>query len=95
MPDERALSKLDRQVEKLLHSLERIRLDEYVQYLDDHRRQFRVNFLAGLARGLGTAIGFTVLGAAVVVLLQHVVVANIPLIGSFLAEVVKVVNARL
>ena len=48
-----------------------------------------------MARGFGFAVGFSILGAVVVVLLRYLVVENIPLIGSFLAEVIYAVQERL
>lgn len=83
------------QLERLLHNFERMELEEYLAYVNDKRRLFRNNLLIGMARGLGNAIGLTVLTALVIVLLQRLVLENIPLIGDFLAEVVKVVQARL
>lgn len=54
-----------------------------------------MNFLVGLARGLGMAIGFTLLGAAVLYVLKFIVKLNLPLIGQFIAEMVKIVQKSL
>lgn len=89
------MRRLTGQIDRLLCSLERMQLEEYLRYIENKRRLFRVNFLSGLARGLGSAVGFTILGAVVVVVLQHVVVENIPFIGDFLAEVIRIVQERL
>ena len=53
------------------------------------------NLLYGVLRGLGFTLGFTVLGALVVVLLRHLLVINIPGIGDFLAEVIHAIEARM
>lgn len=68
---------------------------EYVMYMQDRRRLFATNFLAGLLRGMGFAIGFSVLGAMVVVLIQRLALDNLPLIGEFLAEVVRMVQMKM
>ncbi|MCL1964103.1 MAG: DUF5665 domain-containing protein [Firmicutes bacterium] len=68
---------------------------EYVMYLQDRRRLFITNFVAGLLRGMGFAIGFSILGAVVVVLVQHLALHNLPLIGEFFAEVVRMVQMKL
>ena len=52
-------------------------------------------FLLGLARGAGTAVGFSILGALVVMLLQNLAKKNLPLIGGFLAELARLVLERL
>jgi hypothetical protein len=52
------------------------------------------NFVAGLARGIGMAVGFSLLGAAVVYALQQFAMQNVPVIGEFIARIVKVVEAK-
>ena len=82
-------------IDQLLDALERMRLDEYVAYVSDRRRMIWRNLLYGVFRGLGFTLGFSVLGALLAVLLRGVVVDNIPLIGGFLAEVIRAIEARM
>lgn len=82
-------------IERLLNTLERMRLDEYVEYVSNRRRMIAQNILYGLCRGLGFTLGFSVLGALLAVLLRSLVVENIPLIGGFLAEVIHAIEARM
>ena len=82
-------------VQELCHLLEKLRLTEYMRYLNDMRRLLWVSFLTGLARGFGTAIGFTILGAIAITVLQRVTVDNLPIIGRFLADVVRMVEENL
>ena len=82
-------------IERLMGALERMRLDEYVEYASNRRRLVWQNILYGLCRGLGFTLGFSVLGALLAVLLRSLVVDNIPLIGGFLAEVIRAIEARL
>ena len=49
----------------------------------------------GTWRGLGFMVGFSMLGALVVFILQALVRANIPLIGDYLARVVMLVESRM
>lgn len=67
---------------------------EYARYLYSPRRMIMSNFVAGLARGVGMALGFSLLGAAVVYLLQGLASRNLPVIGDFIAQIVAVVEAR-
>ena len=55
----------------------------------------RHQFLGGLARGMGMAVGFTLLGAVLVILLQRLAQQNLPVIGDFLAQIVTIVQRRL
>lgn len=86
---------LAKRMEEHLQRLESLRLAEYIAYVNDHRRLIRSHFLGGVARGVGMAIGFTVLGAVLVLLLRHLAEQNLPLIGDFLAQIVTVVQRRL
>ncbi|MGE5395978.1 MAG: DUF5665 domain-containing protein [Chitinophagales bacterium] len=82
-------------VDRLALNTEKMRLAEYVEMLENPRRLLYMNFLMGLARGFGMAIGFTILAAAVVWLLQKLVVLNVPVIGNFIAEIVRWVQVEL
>jgi hypothetical protein len=66
---------------------------EYARYLYSPRRMIFSNFVAGLARGIGMAVGFSLLGALIVYLLQHLAYQNIPLIGDYIAQIVEAVEA--
>lgn len=68
---------------------------EYVMYLQDRRRLLLTNFFAGLMRGMGFAVGFSILGAVVIIIVQRLALQNLPGIGAFFAEVVRIVQLRL
>ena len=85
---------MDKRLEEFLDNMERIRLDEYVRYVSDHRRVLRVSFLSGVAKGLGAAVGFTLLGGMLVFFLQQLISRNIPVIGDFLAQMMRIIKYR-
>ena len=82
-------------IDRLMATMERMRLDEYVERLGSRRRLVLESLLSGVCRGLGFSLGFSVLGAAALVLLRSLVVDNIPLIGGFLAEVIHAIEAKM
>lgn len=84
-----------RKLDEHIMSLERLRLPDYIRFLEDKRRFYRMHLLGGIVRGFGTAIGFTILGAVLVWLLQDLAQRNLPVIGDFLAEIVNLVQRRL
>lgn len=86
---------LAKRMNDYLDALERLKLPEYIRYLDDRKRFIRTQLVAGLLRGVGMAIGFTLLGAVIVLILQRLAQQNLPLIGNFLVEVVEFVQKRL
>jgi len=63
--------------------------------VEDRKRLFWSHFLSGVARGVGMAVGFTILGAILVLVLQDLARRNLPLIGDVLAEIVNVVQRQL
>ncbi|MGB9802702.1 DUF5665 domain-containing protein [Desulfofundulus sp.] len=89
------LEALRDKITELSINMEKMKLAEYVQLLEQPGRLLYVNFLSGLARGVGIAVGFALLGAVLVVILQRLVMLNLPVIGGFIAEIVTIVQSRL
>lgn len=83
---------LRHQVTLLAETLESMRLAEYITYLNRPGRLLWLNFLVGLMRGFGTALGAGVLAGAAYFLLKRVVILNLPVIGGFIAELSKYVR---
>ncbi len=92
MPEKDYKHRLEAKVDELATAMEKMKLAEYVEYLHNTRRMLLINFMAGLARGLGMAVGFTILGALVVYMLRKIVLLNLPLIGDFIADLVRLVD---
>ena len=86
------LAGLRHQVALLAETLEKMRLAEYIAYLNRPGRLLWFNFLIGLVRGLGTALGAGLLAGVAYLLLKRMVVLNLPVIGGFIAELSKYVN---
>ncbi|HVJ50289.1 DUF5665 domain-containing protein [Desulfitobacterium sp.] len=82
------------QVADLAQVLEKMNLSEYISYLNSPRRMLLINFASGLVRGLGVALGASILAGIALVLLRRLVFLNLPVIGGVIAELVKIVNAH-
>lgn len=82
-------------IDKLVSTLERMDMDAYLEHVTNRKRMIFNNLFYGALRGLGFSVGFTVLGAALLVLLRHLLTENIPLIGGFIAEVIHAIEARM
>lgn len=85
------MKKISTRLDEMGEIMEKMRLAEYVLMLENPRRLLYVNFLLGMARGFGMAIGFTILAALIIYLLQQLVVFNMPLIGDFIVDLVNIV----
>ncbi|MBL0388755.1 hypothetical protein JJB07_19320 [Tumebacillus sp. ITR2] len=75
--------------------MERSNFAEYVQLMQRPRRLIFLNLISGISRGVGIAIGFTVIAAVILYILQKVAVLNLPIIGDFIADLVRIVDAQL
>ncbi len=79
-------------LERIAAYMESVNLGAYV---DLYRRPWRMlwlNFVAGLARGVGMAIGFAILGAFVIYILRSSFLDNLPVIGKIIAQLVQIVQ---
>ncbi|QZY57490.1 DUF5665 domain-containing protein [Crassaminicella profunda] len=90
MMDEKRISNLEKNIEKISKELEKTKIGEYVDIMNNPKRLLYVNFVAGLARGLGTAIGLTILAALFFYILQKTV--DLPLIGKYIAELIDIIE---
>ena len=86
---------LDERIQKIIDAAERMQLGEYVRYQSDRKRRLADAFWEGVARGLGFMVGFSMLGALALWLLQGLAAKNLPLIGDYLAQVVLLVQTRI
>jgi hypothetical protein len=79
-------------VENVSVQLQKARLGDYIDLMQNPIRLIALNFFAGIARGLGLAVGFTILGALILYFLQRLVILNLPIIGGVINEIVKLVK---
>lgn len=84
------LGLIKRYLERLMLIIERSRIRDYMMLTDSKRRLFIINFVAGLGKGFGQAIGFTLLAGIVFFILTKWV--NIPIIGKYIAELINIVD---
>lgn len=81
-------------VGKLVRHLESLRIAEYMELLERPMKLILVNFIGGMARGLGIAIGATVVFAVVLNFLRQLILLNIPGIGGFIAEIIQIIEVK-
>jgi len=84
-----------RRLERLVHRMDMLRLDAYLRYANNWKKRVFFEFLSGIARGVGFSIGFSILGALLLYILRNVALANLPVIGKLLAELVRIVELNL
>ena len=86
---------MKRRLEKAAERMEMLHIDAYLRYIRNWHRRFLMDFLSGIVRGIGFSVGFSILGALLIYILRNIALANLPLIGRFLAELVRIVETNL
>ncbi len=84
-----------RRLEALAARMELMHLDAFLRHVSDWKRRLAMDFLSGIVRGVGFSIGFTLIGATILFVLRNAATANLPIIGRFLAELVRIVETNL
>lgn len=80
---------------QIAQAMEKSRISEYNELLFNPRKLIWVNLMGGAARGVGIAIGFTIFTALIVYILQYLGALNLPIIGDFIADIVRIVQHQL
>ncbi len=47
-----------------------------------------------MAKGIGIGIGFTILTAILLIILQKIVTLNIPVIGDYISDIIEIVENK-
>lgn len=83
---------LTKTVEKLNDSVEKSRLYEIIEITGNKKKLFIRNFFSGIFKGVGISIGFYIITAIVLILLNYIVKLNIPVIGDYISDIVEIVE---
>lgn len=89
------IAKLNEQLQALSFNMEKSQIADYILLLQRPRRLIFFNLLSGISRGIGIAIGVTVFTSTIVYVLQLIGALNIPIIGGYIADIVKHVTREL
>lgn len=79
-------------MDRLARRLEAMRIADYMELLEKPRKLIMTNFIAGVFRGLGFAIGTTIVFAVVVEFLRRIILINIPVISDYLVQLIKLIE---
>lgn len=89
----REKKKLINILEKTSNKIEATKINEYVDLMNNTKKLLWKNFISGISKGIGSAIGFSILGAIVLLILRKIVLLNIPLLGKYLKDILEIVEA--
>ena len=77
-------------IDELSRKMDNMRVAEYIEMASNPKRIIFLNFVAGLIRGLGMGIGFTILAGVVLYMMRRWV--NLPVVGRLIAELLEIVD---
>lgn len=83
---------LNSKIDNLTQTIEKSNLVELSYILGSKKEIIIRNFVAGISRGVGIGIGITVITAILVMILNHLVTLNIPVIGEYISDIVDIVE---
>ena len=84
--------KLSLKIDRLSEILEKSNLEDFSYIVGNKKQIIFRNFLAGISRGVGIGIGITVITAILIIVLNHLVTLNIPIIGEYISDIVAIVE---
>lgn len=100
-PDHEELSKLKKSLDavedrliKVTNDLERTQIADYVDLMNRPWRLIWRSFVGGVARGVGSAVGWVFFATFVLWILQALGALNLPIIGDYIADIVKIVQKK-
>ena len=88
--------------EKLLYQLKSLnymfnknRILDLIEITGNTKKFLLRNFTSGIIKGMGVGIGFSIITAIIIYLLQKIIKLNIPVISKYISDIVKIVqNSR-
>ncbi|HHV71510.1 MAG TPA: hypothetical protein GXX38_02715 [Clostridia bacterium] len=87
------IQRLLEKIEELTVGMEKMGIAEQLEMWKNPKKVIMLNFLYGITRGFGIAVGATLLAAILLFVLRKLV--NLPLIGTYIAELVRIVQVQL
>ncbi len=85
---------LNKAIDKLNNTIEERNIYDVFELLDNKRKIFVRNLIAGMSKGVGIGIGFYLITALVIFVLQYIVRLNIPIIGDYISDIIDIVESR-
>ena len=81
-------------IDKINYILSKNEILDLMELLGNSKKFLFRNFLSGIIKGIGTGIGFTILTAIIIIILQRIVTLNIHVIGKYISDIVEIVKSK-
>ena len=83
---------LEKSIEKIKETIEKGNIEDLSYFLGNKKEIIIRNLIAGIFRGIGISIGFTIITAIIVIVLKKIVTLNIPVIGELVSDIIDIVQ---
>lgn len=101
-PDQEELSKLKKSLDaveerlvKISNDMERTQIADYINLMDRPMKLIWRHFIGGIARGVGSALGWIFFATTLIIILQKLGALNLPIIGDYIADIVRIVQKQM
>lgn len=93
--DHRLLYEINERLKKIAVNIERVQIADYVRLMNRPWRLILINLLTGISRGVGIAIGVTLVTSTLLYFLQLLGALDLPIIGKYIAVIIRYVQLNL
>ena len=90
--NDKILGGLKNSIEKLNDNITKNNLLELSEIIGNWKRLLWRNFISGISKGVGIGIGFTIVTAIIIIILQRIITLNIPVISQYIADIIEIVQ---
>lgn len=84
--------KLLSQLNKLNYTLSKNKVLDLVELVGNTKKLLIRNFTSGIIKGIGAGIGFSIITAIIIYLLQKIIKLNIPVISKYISDIIEIVQ---
>lgn len=92
---EKTVHDMNKTLENVSKKLQAAHIADYVLLMNSPRKLFTRSIISGIGRGVGIAIGFTLITVALLYFLRVLGALNLPIIGDYIADIVEIVQNQL
>lgn len=89
---DKKLKLIEKKLNTILKKIENRTIIENNEVKYEFKNTLWKYFVIGISKGVGIAIGFTLLGAVIIYFLQKLVMLNLPVIGAFVRDIMNIVE---
>ena len=81
-----------KKLNNLNNTLNKNKVLELIEIAGDSRKYLVRNFMSGISRGIGIGIGFSIITALIVYVMQKIIRLNIPVLSQYISDIVEIVE---